>query len=223
MSAKDRGVRDRQSRRAVIFDFDGTIADSFEYVFKFLKKEADNTKEYSAAEQARLRKMSMKRLALHLGVPLWRLPLLYFKGRRTMRAHMERVEPFVGMAEIIRELHRDGYLLLIASSNSSRNIRHLLKRQDLLSCFRAVRSGAGITGKAALIRQLLVRYRLSAHAVWYVGDEMGDVVSAARAGVRCLAVGWGFADPEQLKELRPDAFAERPTDIVRVMEGIWKK
>jgi phosphoglycolate phosphatase len=210
-------------RQAVIFDFDGTIADSFEYVFDYLKKEAGNTSKFTTAELQDLRKMPMRRLALRLGVPVWRLPLTYFKGRQVMRAHMEHVEPFDGMIDVIRQLHEDGYQLFIASSNSSRNIKQLLRQQGVLSCFRTVRSSAGITGKPALIRQLLVRYRLPRRAAWYVGDEMGDVVAASRAGVRSLAVGWGFADPEKLRQLEPDAFAGTPADILRIIGATWKK
>jgi len=210
-------------RQAVIFDFDGTIADSFEYVFDFLENEAGNTSEFTTTELKSLRKMSMRRLALHLGVPVWRLPFAYFRGRRMMRAHMEHVEPFDGMIDVIRQLHTDGYQLFIASSNSSRNIKHLLRREGVLSCFRAVRSSAGITGKPALIKQLLVRYHLSRRTTWYVGDETGDVVSASRAGVRSLAVGWGFADPEKLRQMGPDAFASAPEDIPRIIGAAWKK
>jgi|GEM_PF-73697 len=210
-------------RQAVIFDFDGTIADSFEYVFNFLKEEAHNTRAYKAKEMKALRMLSMKDLSLELGIPYWRLPMMYFRGRRVMREHMEHVEPFDGMIEVIRQLHQDGYLLFIASSNSGRNIRHLLRRQGILSCFKAIRSSAGITGKPALIRQLMIRYRLSKHYVWYVGDETMDVRSSERAGVRSLAVGWGFADPKKLMKLGPDAFATKPSDIVRTVEKRWKK
>lgn len=210
-------------RQAVIFDFDGTIADSFEYVFDFLKKEAGNSTKYSAAEIKVLRMMSMKDLALRLGVPFWRLPFTYFRGRRVMRAHMEYVEPFPGVLDAIRELHQNGHLLFIASSNSGRNIRHLLRRKGVLSCFRAIRSSASITGKATLIRQLLLRYRLPKQDVWYVGDEALDIYSAQRAGVHSLAVVWGFAEPAKLKQMQPDAVAELPSDIVPIIEGTWKK
>jgi phosphoglycolate phosphatase len=220
----ERVARSESGRRqAVIFDFDGTISDSFAYVFKFLKNEAGNTTRYSTSELEELRRMSMKDLALRLGVPIWRLPFLYFKGRRVMRAHMERVEPFPGMVDTVRQLHQDGYLLFIASSNSGRNIRHLLRRQGILACFRAIRASAGITGKPALIGQLLLRYRLSKRSVWYVGDEVIDIRAAQRSGVRSMAVGWGFADPAKLEQLQPDAFAAKPVDIVRIVETSWKK
>jgi phosphoglycolate phosphatase len=202
---------------AVIFDFDGTIADSFDYVLDFLKAEAGNTRDFSAAEKRQLRQMSMKRLALHLGVSPWRLVSVYFKGRRVMRAHMENVQPFAGMDEVLRQLHGAGFELFITSANSGHNIRTLLRHQGILSYFKAIRGGSGFTGKSPMIRQLMIRYRLPGHTTWYVGDETGDVVAAARAGVLSLAVGWGFADPARLREVGPDAFAAKPEDIVRIL------
>lgn len=211
-----------RAKRAVIFDFDGTIADSFEYVLAFLLAEAKNTTPFTPAQKKQLRKMSMGRLTLHLGIPFWRGPLVYFKGRRVMRAHMEQVQPFPGVVEAIRQLHADGWRLFIATSNSRHNVRQLLRRYDIEQCFTAVRGGAGVTGKAPMIRQLLMRYRLPRMSTWYVGDETGDVVAAARAGVRCLAVGWGFADPADLKTMEPTAYVQRAADIPKVLEA-WKK
>jgi len=221
MVQRKKGVTSRAVKRAVIFDFDGTIADSFEYVFDFLKVEAKNTREYTTAEKQELRQMSMKRLALHLGVPVWRLAGIYFKGRRVMRAHMEHVQPFPGMDKALRELHEAGFTLFVASANSGHNIRTLLRHQQLQPYFNAVRGGSGFTGKSSLIRQMLVRYRLPRETTWYIGDETGDVVSAAAAGVHSLAVGWGFADPAKLREVGPDAFAEKPSDIVNIL-STWK-
>lgn len=210
-------------RRAVIFDFDGTIADSFEYVLNFLKAEAHNAHDYTAVDKKTLRQMSMKRLALHLGVPVWRLPLTYFKGRRVMRAHMEHVKPFTGMPQVIKQLHAEGYQLFVASANSGKNIRHLLRQQDLLPYFKAVRGGSGYAGKASFIRQMLVRYRLSRQSTWYIGDETSDVVAATASGVRCLAVTWGFADPKSLKEMEPEGIADKPADITRIVKESWKQ
>ena len=209
-------------QRAVIFDFDGTLADSFQYVFAFLQAEAGNTRTYTKAELQALRAMSMKRLAVHLGVRPWRLPGVYFKGRRVMRAHMEAVQLFPGVAEVLRQLHAEGYWLFVASSNSTRNIRQALKRQGVLPYFKTIRGNAGFTGKAVLLRQLMLRYRLPKGA-WYVGDETADIVAAARVGMRSLAVSWGFADPTHLQAVGPDAFARQPADIPKLVEAVWKK
>jgi phosphoglycolate phosphatase len=223
MVNKQVGLGDAGRTRAVIFDFDGTISDSFEYVFDFLHKAAGSHREFSAAEKKELRKMSMKRLALHLGVPVWKLVGTYFKGRRVMRAHMEQVKPFPGMVEAIQELHQKGHSLFVVSSNSVHNIRFLLRHYGIEQYFRAVQGGAGYTGKSSLIRRVRLRYRLSKQTTWYVGDETNDVVAATWAGIPCIAVTWGFADPDALREVGPVALAEHPADILKIVEGTWKR
>jgi hypothetical protein len=53
-------------------------------VFDFLVGEARKGRTYtSCKERQQMRKMSMPRLAIHLGVPaIWRLVFTYFRGRR---------------------------------------------------------------------------------------------------------------------------------------------
>ena len=221
--AKRKWGKKSEPKRAVIFDFDGTIADSFEYVFGYLKKEAKNTKNYTVIEKHALRHMSMKRLALHLGVSPWRLATVYFRGRRYMRTHMEYVQSFAGMSDAIRKLHADGFKLYIVSANSKHNIQLFIKREGLGGCFSAVRGSSGYGGKSNLIRTLMVRHRLHKDNTCYVGDETGDVVAAARAGIPCLGVTWGFADPDKLRQVGPDAIAKRPEDIPKIVKAAWKK
>jgi phosphoglycolate phosphatase len=210
-------------KHAVIFDFDGTIGDSFEYVYDFLKREARNETAYSKAELQALRGMSMRRLALHLGVPVWRLVPTYFKGRRVMRAHMEHVHIFPGMDHAIRQLHQDGAELFIVSANSTHNIRSFLKHYGLSHYFTAVRGGTGFMGKRSVIKQLMLRHHLQHEGTWYVGDETADVVAATAAGIPCLAVTWGFADPKKMALLEPAATAEQAQDIPTILEKKWKK
>jgi phosphoglycolate phosphatase len=218
-----RHMRRPRPERAVIFDFDGTIADSFDYVFAFLLGEARKSRTYTSAERQQMRTMSMPRLAVHLGVPAWRLVFTYFRGRRYLRTHMETVHAFDGMVEVIRQLHADGWSLFVASANSSRNVRNMLRQYGVLDYFTAALGGSSFMGKASFIRHMLRRYRLRKSNTWYVGDEKGDVVAAAAAGVPCIAVSWGFADPADLQYLAPAGFAEKPADIPKILEAAWKK
>lgn len=189
---------------AIIFDFDGTIADSFQYVYGFLCREAGKPADWDAAAAMQYRGISMKAMALKLGIPFWRLPLVYFKGRRSMRQNLMEVAPFAGMPELIRLLHADGNQLFIVSSNSARNVKTFLRTYQLEQCFVGIRGGAGIMGKVSIIRQLLVRYRLRRSQCRYVGDEIGDMVAAKAVGIRAIAVSWGFADAKLLAAAADD-------------------
>lgn len=200
-----------------IFDFDGTIVDSFDYVLGFLSKEAGRDKPVGKEAEA-FRNRSMKDMALTLGIPFWRLPLLYFKGRRVMRAHMDNLRPFVGMTELIETLSDSGHQLYIVSSNSGRNIRRFLIKRSLSQHFYAVKGGAGLFGKDNIIRGLFRRYKITGD-VFYIGDETTDIRAARAANVKSIAVTWGFASREELADKEPDYLAMTPDDILMISKS----
>lgn len=202
----------------IIFDFDGTIADSFEYVFGFLRKEAGKSETYAKKPAQSFRGLCMKDMALGLGIPFWRLPFLYFRGRRVMRSHILHIKPFAGMSEVVRTLHDNGHTLCVVSSNSTRNIHKFLRQHDLDDCFSAVRGGAGILGKVTPIKQLRMRYKVNLDDCWYVGDEITDIASAKAVGIRSLAVTWGFASPDKLSKQNPTATATSPAQIIDIIK-----
>jgi phosphoglycolate phosphatase len=202
--------------RAVIFDFDGTIANSFDYVFDYLCTQA-GIKPGQEPNRDTLRGMSMKSMARKLGVPFWRLPYIYFDGRRVMREHIMLVEPFDGIPEVVRRLTSEGYLLFIVSANSAKNIKWFLRHRGLKHEFVAIRGGAGLFGKVSLITMLLTQYKIAKKDCWYVGDSLGDVAAAKAVGVKSVGVTWGFASADHLGDLRPDLLVRSPDGILGII------
>lgn len=197
-----------------IFDFDGTIVDSFDYVLGFLAEEAGRKKPVGK-EAKSFRNKSMMDMALELGIPFWRLPFLFFKGRRVMRAHMDDLRAFVGMTELIKTLSDNNHQLFIVSSNSGRNIRRFLIKKSLSQYFYSVKGGAGLFGKDNIMRALFRRYKITGD-VYYVGDETTDIRAAKAAGVKSIAVTWGFASKDDLASKDPDYLAMTPDDILMI-------
>jgi phosphoglycolate phosphatase len=111
----------------------------------------------------------------------------------------------------------------VASANSSHNVRHMLQRYGVLDCFTAALGGSGFYGQGVVYPPHAAALPSAQNNTWYVGDEKGDVVAAAAAGVPCIAVAWGFADPADLHYLEPAGFAEKPADIPKILEAAWKK
>lgn len=195
----------------IIFDFDGTIADSFDYVLDFLSEEAGKPADFAKAEAEQYRRLSMKDIALKLGIPYWRLPYIYFKGRRVMRKHVLHIRPFKGVPELIRDLAESGHHLSIISANSTKNVRAFLREHDLNSKFGTVRGGAGIFGKIRPTRRL--KRKFPRDITCYIGDEVSDMISAKTAGVHSIGVTWGFASHDELERCNPDAIVDRPDEV----------
>ncbi len=205
---------------AIIFDFDGTIADSFDYVTSFLQGQVRRGKPLTAQERAALRGMTMQQMAEHMGSPKWRLPLLFLIGRRAMGRAIYDVPLFEGAGKVIEQLHAEGHVLTIVSSNNSRNIRKFLRQHHLYKYFTDIYGGAGFFGKRRAIRSVLHRNHLAAKDAIYIGDESRDVDAANADQVRVIAASWGFDQADTLAAHKPTAIANVPQDIIRILEEI---
>lgn len=203
---------------AIIFDFDGTIADSFDYCVNFIAKQA-GTVPLNADQKASLHGLSLFKIARRLRVPWRRLPTLLHKGRKHMAPVVQHVEPFPGMAEVIRQLHAGKHDLFILSTNTERNIRKFLLRHKLDSYFKEVYGGAGMFGKAPALRRLLREQHIETRKAVYVSDELRDLVASRSIGLRNIAVTWGFARADDLKAHEPAGMAHSPEDIVDILDG----
>lgn len=201
----------------IIFDFDGTIADSFDYVAEFLLAEAGVGPVNDSAKDI-LRGMSMQAMARELGFPWWRLPLLFVRGRRGMSGGIKHLKPFEGMPEVIRKLHNEGHELFIVSSNTVRNIHAFLHKHELHEYFLETYGGVGIFGKAPALRKLMKENSFEPKDCVYIGDELRDAEAAQSLNMKAISVEWGFARLKDLRELNPHRLAKKPEDIITILE-----
>ncbi|MEK7059494.1 MAG: HAD-IA family hydrolase [Patescibacteria group bacterium] len=204
---------------AIIFDMDGTIADSFDYVAEFMAEEAGKA-PLTEEQKQRLRGLSMIDMARRLGYHWWDGPRLLFKGQRRMRRDIKQLDSFEGIPEIIRKLSAEGHELFVLSTNSSRNIQQFLHDQKINKYFLEIYGGVGIFGKASALKQLLKKQNLAVKQAVYVGDELRDIQAAQSIGMKAVAVSWGFAHRSGLLALRPTAIVDTPDELMRTLEEI---
>lgn len=205
--------------QVAIFDFDGTIADSYDYVLNFLKREARNKKRITQNQQLELRGYSMIQMARRLGMPYWRMPFLFLKGRREMAQHLDGVKLFPGVKKVLAELHKQKIPVFIVSSNSSANIVYYLEQHNLDKYVMEVFGGAGIFGKGPLLRRLVKKYGFKRQDCWYIGDEALDTLTARRLRLKSLAVTWGYNNLSILMRAKPASIAKEPADIVKYINS----
>ena len=205
---------------ALIFDFDGTIADTFETVVGIFYELPGRKKFLTPEEIQKLRGLSLAGVTEELHVSPWRIPFLLMLGRRRMKRRMHTIKAHAGIPEMIKKLHNEGHQLYILSSNSERNIQLFLSRHDMAYAFVKIYGGVGLFGKAHMLKKVIKQNRLDRKDTWYVGDEVRDVAGAKAADVRIMAVGWGYNTAEILAKHEPTKLIGKPADIIATMEEV---
>lgn len=207
-------------KETIIFDFDGTIADTFPVIVRIFYQLTKRTDPFTYDEEERLRSLSLLSVAAKLRIPLWRVPFLLVRGRRIMRQHMRQIEPVKGVPKAIKALHERGYNLMVISSNSTENIREFLRLHEIdEQIFSNIYGGIGLWSKGRFLRRLARRSAFDVHHTWYVGDETRDVVAAKAAGIKSAAVVWGYNSVAALEEQQPDAIVLEPQDLLAIISG----
>ncbi|TXG77315.1 HAD family hydrolase [Patescibacteria group bacterium] len=194
---------DKTMKRLVVFDFDGTIADSFDEAVSVFKQLMPGQKDLTTEQIEVLRNKPYKEILDYFGISYFRVPGLVVKGRQILKKSIHKVHPFDGIDSELARLKADGYTLCIISSNATPSIEKFLDKHHLSKYFDGVQGYAGLLGKPKLIRALMKRRGFSPQHTVYIGDEPRDVDAAKKAGVWSLAVSWGFSGEEILAKHEP--------------------
>ena len=138
----------------IIFDFDGTLADSNELFMKAwnLFAEQYNYDQVNADDLITSRNLTIPQRAKKYRFPMHKLPIILPKIYRYFKDHIEEVKLFEGIKEMLDTLAQKGYTIIILSSNAKENIELLLQQERVTSVSQVLTSSK-IFGKDAIIKR----------------------------------------------------------------------
>ncbi|WP_421737689.1 HAD hydrolase-like protein [Caulobacter sp.] len=197
----------------VIFDFDGTLADSAAWMIRAVNPMARRFgfKTVTDDEIDMLRGRATREVIRYLGISPWKLPMIAAHGKKLMAADSDSIPLFPETEGMLRALHDAGLRLAVVSSNSERTIRAVLG-PDLSSLISQFACGASLFGKARKFRK--VTAVVSRDRVICIGDETRDIEAARALGLASGAVTWGAAKRSILAEHHPTIVFESPSEII---------
>lgn len=206
--------------RCIVFDFDGTLADTLQETMVILNELAA---EYGFRRMEKhhvhdAKRMTVGQFARFLGIPSWKVPRLLTKGKRRLTERLETIQPFEGIPDALNELKPHVDHLGILTSNSVKNVEFFAENHGLVD-FAFVMSCKKLMGKARYLKAIAKTHRISPREILYVGDEIRDIEAANRAKVPVAAVTWGFNAPDALEEAVPDYLISDPAELVRIVRG----
>jgi len=193
------------SYSVAIFDFDGTLADSFPLFIRALNDAADKYAFRSVGEREIevLRQLDAVRALQYLGVPKRKLPRISQFVRRRMAKDSSEISLFHGTGHLLQSLIGRGVTLAIVSASRSADVRRILgpRNRTLVQHFAC---GAAFLSKRFKLRQLIHRSNSSPLEHILIGDQISDLFAARAENIPFGAVTWGFNSGESLSRLSPE-------------------
>lgn len=202
------------NKKTLIFDFDGTIADTFPYVLQIANTLADKFK-FEIVEEFNLEKyksMKLQDIFKEFDVPFWKLPFLVRDAQKELKKVIHKVKPIKDIVPALKSLSRS-YQMIILSSNTKNNIASFLKSHSI-DIFEEIHSGSSLFGKHRQINKIIKESNLKKEDTIYIGDEYRDVESARKSGIRVIAVTWGYNSKALLKKYKPNVIIDTPGKLI---------
>jgi phosphoglycolate phosphatase len=202
----------------IIFDFDGTIADTFFIARDVFLKLASGRHPTDEKEIEALRSLPARDAITRVGAKWWQLPYIMYYARKQVKQRQEEIKPIAGTPEVVQALHAAGHKLYIVSSNHTKNINHFLQKNGLAEYFDGAYGGIGLFAKASTLRKIALQHDLNPAECFYVGDEARDIEAARHAHMPCVSVTWGYNNLKGLQRGKPDVVVDTPKALLAYLK-----
>jgi phosphoglycolate phosphatase len=206
--------------KTIIFDFDGTLADSLVVLLEIYNELAvqRSFKAVNQEDWVRLRQGSIADGLRWTGIHPVQVPGMLTAGLRLLKPRTSEIKLFPDMIKVVKDFHDQDIQLFVLSTNAQDVIQEVLNKHGIGDELEVLKSSR-VFGKAQAIRKLVKSHNLDPSEVWMIGDEVRDMRAAVRAGVRGIGVSWGFQPPETLQAVDPSVqIAKVAADIPKLVQ-----
>jgi phosphoglycolate phosphatase len=216
-------------RSCVIFDFDGTLADTTQAVISCARIALS---EYGMSEEDM---GDLHRLigppfpagyTMIYGIPPADAERICARYREIYGALGHEGHPlYPGMGDLLRRLRDSGRRLAVASSKLERMVKPMLADNGVLDLFECVSAqlDPAHADKPYLIANALRCLGAEPDDAVMVGDRNYDIIGAQKVGVPCVAVLFGTAPRSELEEAGAIGIAESAEELGAMLMGAAEK
>ena len=195
----------------ILFDFDGTLADTAQGIVETLRESFVRLGRPVPKEEE---------MVATIGRPLWKAFQTLGKmtddeahravdiyGGLFMKYEIPNIRMFPGVAAMLEQLAERGIRMAIVTSRDRHSLDLILQNNGIDKYFETeVTVDDHLTPKPApdMVLALLERMEIQADETLVVGDTTFDIEMGNRAGCRPCAVTWGNHSREVLASVCPD-------------------
>lgn len=209
--------------RAVLYDFDGTLADSTELIMRSYRHtmschlgdcppDADWLSGFGMTLESQIGRFARS--------PAEAAAMLATYREFQDGLHDELLRPFPGAAETVAELERRGIALAIVTSKHRRSALRGMELCGIVRHFDVVVTPEDVANPKPHpepVLQALERLGARADETLFVGDSPHDVAAGRAAGTRTAAALWGPFPRRALEDAAPDALLSAQDEVLRLL------
>lgn len=212
------GITANSKYRLVVFDFDGTLSNSFPWFLQAMNRAAAkfHFRPVEPHEVEAVRGLGTRQILAFLQLAAWKVPFVARFMRREMAAAVSDIRLFEGVDEMLAALTEQGIDVAILSSNSEYNVHCVLGRTNKARV-KYFECGVSAFGKRKRLRKLLKTARVRAGDALYVGDEVRDAEAAHAEEIAFVGVSWGYSAAGALQPLSGGPLLSRMSDLVDLL------
>jgi phosphoglycolate phosphatase len=192
--------------KKVVFDFDGTLADSFVQMTTLIRVARPDLGE---KEIELYREKGARVFAEEFKIPLTEVVGMMVKILRQQNKIINEVAEFGGVKKLIDDLKKNEIEVGILTSNSQKNVEKWLKIKRIKVDW--VRSESTIFGKEKAI------VKVKSDDMVYVGDEIRDIEACKKIDVKIVAVSWGYNTKQALLNAGAGYVVDRVTELRKLL------
>ena len=200
----------------LVFDFDGTLADST-VLFDLLLPALAQQRGVQQPEQGwqALRAMDSRAMLRALKIRWWQIPSVTRKMRLAMASHLHLVQVYPGLPAVLEQLHVQGVQMVVVSSNSLSTVEKVLG--PMRGLFGAVHCRAPFLGKHRVLRRVVRQAGVAPGRVLSIGDECRDAHASHACGIDFVGVAWGLAHAQVLQPVSDWPLLQQPQDLAGLL------
>jgi len=209
------------------FDYDGVLVDSLDDLVakaraahRLLAAEGElvGTREPSREDFLATEDLTLENIAKRIGMPSSTIPSYSDKFFELQQADPGDVRAFPGIPRVVKELAQQHVIVVVTSSSRSA-VRRILAQSSLADCVSLIYGGTQPGSKAEKISLAREECGTAPDDTYMIGDTVSDIRHGKAAGVKTIAVTWGFHARDLLLRESPDHVADLPEDLLAILAG----
>jgi phosphoglycolate phosphatase-like HAD superfamily hydrolase len=170
--------------KAIIFDFDGVIHDTFEFHLRKIKK-------FTGIELSSKEFKNIHKKNFYFSVPKKYEDVDWDAYRDFVFKEVSMFKIKDKIRKVILELSNK-YKLFIVTSGGEKNVSAYLGNNGIIQNFKEVLGMESFKAKTDKFNLIFKKYKLSKKDCIFVTDTLGDIIEANEVGLKTIAVDFGF-------------------------------